>query len=112
MLEGVDVLDPPKKIVYVAGEALDFSFIPTRATLKGIRIIEDMRTEKISEADGMDKIIELIADVCSRSNPKITVDWILDNTNIPLIEKMGQDLAGITNGEERGTGNTGEPAKN
>lgn len=109
VMEGVDVLDPPKKIVYIEGEALDFTFVPTRLTLKGLRIVNDIQAGKLSEVDGLDKMIELIAEQCSRTNPKITADWILDNTSIDTIQKMGQDLAGVQEGQ--GT-KEGEPAKN
>jgi len=109
VLEGVDVLDPPKKIIYVAGEALDFTFVPTRYTLKSLRILDEMQSKKISEVDGMDKIIEIIAEICSKNNPIVTADWLLDNTNIDMIAKMGQDLAGISQGEQE---TKGDSAKN
>jgi len=102
ILDGVDILDPQKKIVYVSGEALDFTFVPTRITLKGLRILDQMNTKQISEIDGIDKMIELISEQCSRENPNITVDWILDNTSVATIQKMAQDLAGVTSDEKMG----------
>lgn len=109
VLDGVDVLDPPKKVVYVAGEAFDFTFIPTRITIKSLRIMDGMKTGKISEVDGMEQIIEVIAEQASKTNPNITADWILDNTDIPMIEKMGMDLAGVAEGAQV---STSDSAKN
>lgn len=111
ILDGVDVIDPPKKIVYVAGEPLDFTFVPTRITLKGLRILDEMKNGNISEIDGLDKMIELIAEQCSKTNPKITSDWILDNTSIATINQMGADLAGVSSSDIPTDSGAG-PAKN
>jgi len=109
VLDGVDVLDPPKKIVYVAGEAFDFTFVPTRITMKSLRVMDQMKNGTISEVDGMDQIIEVIAEQASRTNPKITADWILDNTSIAMIEKMSLDLAGVAGETQE---NSSDSAKN
>jgi len=109
VMEGVDVLNPPKKIVYVAGESLDFTFVPTRLTLESLKIMDGMKKGTITESEGFEQIIKVLAKLCSKTNPTITEDWFLDNTDIPMIIKMGQDLSGIT---DEKTEDSGEPAKN
>lgn len=109
-MAGVDVLSPPSRIVYVAGEALDFTFVTTRTTLKGLKVLDEMKKGNISEFEGMEQIIGVLVEQCSKTNPNITVDWFLDNTSIDTIMKMGSDLAGVSGGE--GQDKNGEPAKN
>lgn len=70
-----------KRIAVIEGEEIDVSRISTRVMLNLVDLKE--RREEL-EAGGKEifyKLIEIIAQCC-KSNSKITVDWLIDNTEI------------------------------
>ncbi len=108
-MEGVDIINPPKKIFTLAGEPIDFTFVPTRLTLEGLKILGDMEKKAITEAEGFEKMLNVIVKQASKTNPKITVDWLLDNTSIDMIMNLGAQMAGAAEDKKE---NKGDSAKN
>ncbi len=63
----------------IAGEEVDVSKIPSRVTLEMAKFAGATKTMK--EDEQFLATLDLVAKACKPSNPKITVDWLLDNTD-------------------------------
>jgi len=113
IFEDLDILDPPKKVVKMAGELIDISFLPSKVTLSVMKISADFDKKKITTAEMFEKMIEIIAQLSTKSNAKITEDWLYENVSVEkitnflhLLVSSGENVA---NGTEAGGA---EPAKN
>lgn len=79
IIKDFDKIIPLKRIAKLAGEEIDVSLIPSRISLE-LAIFRDKVLAMKSE-DQQRKSLEIVAKVCQVKNPKITVDWLLDNTH-------------------------------
>ena len=87
-LKNFDKINREKREIQVGGEVADVTRIPSRVMLEIIKAQDD---GEISEDDsgGFDKLVELIAKVATPSNPKMTADFFIDNTDFEtLIDVM------------------------
>lgn len=82
-IKDFDKLAPPKRVVKIAGEEVDVSKIPSRVTLEIARLADN--ADKLNSEEGFIKSLELVAMACKPSNEKITVDWLLDNTDFDTL---------------------------
>lgn len=112
-LEDLDILDPPKKVVKMSGELIDISFLPSKVTLAVMKISADFDKKKITTDEMFEKMIGIIAQLSSKSNPKITEDWLYENVSVEKITNFLHLL--VSGGDEvaKGTDASGvESAKN
>jgi hypothetical protein len=79
-----DALVVEPRLARVGGEVVDVSVIPVAVTLAMSKYQSRTREEIEAEAEadpeaGYQKILQLVSDVCIRSNPKFTVEFLMDN---------------------------------
>lgn len=97
LLENFEILEPPKRTATLLGEVVDVSIIPTRVALKfigfskkhDVKKLEGM-TENSFDESMIEDMMEIVATICQRSNPKITKNWLLDNIGITDLMKFIQ----------------------
>lgn len=75
------VVRPQRKLL-LAGEEIDVSVIPSRVAIEMTQLADQQ--DKSSE-DTFMQAVDLVSRVCQSKNPKITVDWLLDNTDFELL---------------------------
>jgi len=63
----------------ISGEEVDVSKIPSRVTLEIVQFGDG--AEKLDGKESFLRSVELVSKACLPSNPKITTDWLLDNTD-------------------------------
>ena len=80
VIKDFDKILPPKRIAKLAGKEIDVSLIPSRVSLE-LAIFRDNVLKMKSSEEQQRKSLEIVAKVCQVKNPKITVDWLLDNTH-------------------------------
>ena len=85
-----------ERIAVIEGEEIDVSKISTRVMLSLVEL-KDKRDELEAGGTGIFyELIEIIAQAC-KSNPKITSDWLIDNTDImQLLDLMEYIIAPLT----------------
>lgn len=95
LLTHFEILEPPVRIATILGETVELTKIHARATLKfidfskkhDIKKLENV-TEDTLDMDVIEDMIEIVALICKKSNPKITKDWLLDNLAIDDLLKF------------------------
>lgn len=80
LIRDFNTVIPRKRIAKLAGEEIDVTLIPSRIALE-LSIFRDKVLDMKSFEEVQRKSLELVAKVCQVKNPKITVDWLLDNTH-------------------------------
>lgn len=70
-----------KRIAKIEGEEIDVSRIPTRVMVELAELNERKDELARNSIESFNKIVEIISLAC-RKNPKITPDWLKDNTDI------------------------------
>jgi hypothetical protein len=77
--KGLAALNPTPRVRTIAGEKVDVTKISTRTT---IFLIERLNIRALEGSSlTLEDTIEIAALACQRSNPKITADFIKDNTD-------------------------------
>jgi len=71
---------PEVRVAKLGDEEIDVSKIPSRISLELAIFRDKVMTMKSSE-EQQRKSLEIVAKVCQVKNPKVTVDWLLDNTH-------------------------------
>lgn len=96
-IKDFDVLAPPKRLAKIGGEEVDISFIPTRIALE-FMAFSDFKEEGF-KPEMFQKIVDVTAKLCLRSNPKMTADWILDNVDpVTLMQFLVYSVKSLTEG--------------
>lgn len=67
----------------IAGEEVDVTKIPSRVTLEMAKLNDDAK--ELNSEEGFYKSVDLVARACQPSNPTITADWLLDNTDFETL---------------------------
>lgn len=75
----LDALAPEPRIIKIGGEEINVAQIPTRPMLRIVRFYDQQKAGKMSTEESLDKILGIFGDLCSKKNPKITKDFLLDN---------------------------------
>lgn len=71
----------------ICGEIVDVTRIPSRVTLEMAKLADSV--EDLNSEQGFYKSVDLVSKACLPSNPKITPDWLIDNTHFEqLMEFM------------------------
>ena len=116
-----DALVTEPRLARVGGEVVDVSVIPVAVTLALAKHSERTKEEilKLVDADvegEMRKMCQMVSDVCTPSNPKLTVDFLMEHLDqprmnaftkfvlMPVAEEAERFLA-----DEAGNAKTGEP---
>lgn len=71
------------RIARICGEEVDVTRIPSRVTLEMTKFADDADAMKSEES--FFRVVDLAAKACAPSNPKITADWLLDNTDFDTL---------------------------
>lgn len=122
ILKDFDVIAPPKRIAKIGGEKVDVSIFSTRATLKLLEYSQKFKFLEAKKAadlpdfspEQFEGIAEVVAVACQRTNPTITKDWLLDNTDpVTLISFVKYVIGPITErmktlSDKKATGSPGE----
>lgn len=73
---------PKKRIAKLAEEEIDVSLIPSRVSLELAIFRDSIFKGKVKSSEEQQrKSLEIVSKVCQVKNPKITVEWLLDNTH-------------------------------
>jgi len=87
-LKNFDQINKEKREIQVGGEIADVTRIPSRVMLELIAAVESGEVSEENPSSLM-KMLELTEKVARPSNPKMTADFLLDNTDFEtLIEIM------------------------
>lgn len=73
-----------ERIIKIADQKVDVSRIPTRVMLELIELKDKEDELRTGGIETFMKLIEIISMAC-RKNKKITVDWLMDNTDIEML---------------------------
>ena len=102
-IKDFDKIVRTERIAILAGEKIDVSKIPSRVSLEMAKMQDDQ--DKLNSEDGFYKSIDLVAMACKPSNPKITADWLLDNTDyetlIDFMEYVLEPIKARVEAEEK-----------
>ena len=87
-IKDFDKLIKKEKYAILAGVKIDVSSIPSRVVIQLSSFQSRMASDEISADDSLTEIVALAARVCAVRNPEITVDWILDNTDMETLTEF------------------------
>ena len=80
---------PPKRIAKLADEEIDVSLIPSRVTLELAIFRDSIFKGKIKSLEEQyRKSVEIVAKICQVKNPKITPEWLIENTNYEQLNEF------------------------
>jgi len=79
-----DALVPEPRMVRIGGEVVDVSVIPLAVSLQVAKYFDRTQAEMLAAAaDDSEgevlRLMKLVSNVCVLNNPKITVDFLMDN---------------------------------
>lgn len=74
-------LVPEQRIAQLGGKEIDVTRIPSRVTLQLAQYADDVAEGKLSPREQFINALEPVASVCKLTDPEVTVDWLLDNTD-------------------------------
>ncbi len=87
-----DIFNKPKRFAVVAGEKIDVSRIPTIVQIKIAELNKrekGMSKEEKASPERFLELIDIIALACAK-NPKITKDWLIENTDMEQLLDLMQ----------------------
>jgi len=71
---------PEVRVAKIGDLEIDVSRIPSRAHIKILEFRESMATMTALERHNV--TLDIISDICKKSHPEITPDWLIDNTDL------------------------------
>lgn len=101
-----DKISPEKRIARIGGKEFDVTRIPSRVALEMARF-SDKSGDRTSEESFME-MVGLVVRVCKKSDPSITVEWLIDNTDFMALQAFIEYA--LTSLKERAAGNA-DPAR-
>jgi len=86
-LKNFDQINREKREIQVGGEVADVSKIPSRVMLE---LVDAAESGEVSEDNpaSFKRVLELVEKVCVPSNPKMTADFLLDNTDFEILMEL------------------------
>lgn len=86
-LKNFDQINREKREIQVGGEKADVTKIPSRVMLE---LIDAAESGEISEDNpaSFKNVLSLVEKVCTPSNPKMTADFLLDNTDFETLTEL------------------------
>jgi len=106
-LKNFDQINREKREMQVGGEIADVTRIPSRVMLELAKAVESGEISDDNPAS-FDKALDMVAKVCTVSNPKMDADFLLDHTDFetlievveyvmqPVREKMERQQKNLT----------------
>ncbi len=76
-----------ERIMKIADQEIDVSRIPTRVMLKLVELKDKEDELRTGGIETFMELVEIISMAC-RKNKKITVDWLIDNTDIEMLMEI------------------------
>ena len=83
-----DKLSAEPRIAIVGGERIDVSMIPTRQTLEIARFYDSAQDGQMGSEEALTQIVGILGKICSKNNPKVTADFLLDNLPFTALRKF------------------------
>ena len=83
-----DRLIPEQRIAKLAGKEIDVTRIPSRVTLMLAEYADSV--DRLSPKEQFKNALEPIVAVCKLTDPEVTVDWLLDNTDFAQLQEFTQ----------------------
>lgn len=83
MFRDFDQVVVPQRKARIGGEEVDCTKIPSRVTLEMAKMADD--TKQLGSEAGFYSAVELVAKACQPSNPSVTADFLLDNTDFETL---------------------------
>lgn len=102
----LDVLRPEPRIVRLAGQEIDVSYIPTGLTFDIDQVVAEMAqldTKKVKANDpeetrkAFDLSVRLCAVFCSWKHPEMTDEWFRENTSASQLRGLGEEIRAALN---------------
>lgn len=82
-IKDFDSVLKPERIMKIRGEEVDVTKIPSRVTLEMAKLNDNAK--ELNSEQGFYKSIDLVSQACKPTNPKITTEWLLDNTDFETL---------------------------
>jgi len=79
----LDALIPEPRIVKLKGNEIDVSIIPS-----GVILEIEKKKDKLKGEDSFNVVLDLVCKICKPSFPKITPQWLIDNTSFEQLQAM------------------------
>ncbi len=86
-LKNFDQINREKREIQVGGEKADVTKIPSRVMLELVDASESGEISEDSPAS-FKRVLGLVEQVCTPSNPKMTADFLLDNTDFETLVEL------------------------
>jgi len=94
--EGMKVINPTAKKINLGGEIVEVAFVPAKVTLDAAKISDGMKKGTMSEYEGSEQMLIMVENICKKSNPAITRDWLLENTSMEMMLEFMNYVVGGT----------------
>jgi hypothetical protein len=90
-----DALVHEPRLARVGGEVVDVSIIPVSVTLELAKFSDRTKEEIMAAAAGdaegeLRRVVGLVSEVCMRSNPKFTVDFLMKHLDFEKIKAFNK----------------------
>lgn len=84
MSKGPEILNlneliPNKRIVKLVDKEIDVTKIPAKVSLKILKNFDKLEEDN---DESLDLVFDIVMDIIKPQNPDITLDWIMDNTDL------------------------------
>jgi hypothetical protein len=115
LTKSFEILEPPKRTAKLLDQEVDVTVIPAITAFKFVQFSKKYGNSKLDDIAGagidedmLNEIMVIIGDITSRSNPKVTKEWLLENLSMPdltrfmtfLFEGMGDKKAAGPEGKQ------------
>lgn len=111
IFKDLDILDPEKKLVKMAGKIFDITIVPAKVTLDAMKTASALENKKITADIMFEKMIETVAKIGQKTDPEITTEWVENNVSVDKIAEFMHVLIAPDDDEDTGKGE-GESSKN
>jgi len=81
-------LIPDQRIAQLGNKEIDVTRIPSRVTLQLAKYADDVSEGKLTPMEQFLNALEPVAAICKLTDPDITVDWLLDNTDFTQLSEF------------------------
>lgn len=79
---------PDKREIKLAGKTIDVTEVPTRHTAMVAKFADMQERGELDNEGSFMELVKLIAEICKRTNPEITEEFLLDNTTFDTLSDM------------------------
>ena len=86
-LKNFDQINREKREIQVGGEVADVTRIPSRVMLELVKA-KDSGAMSRDNDDGFTMLLDMAEKICRPSNPKMTADFLIDNTDFETLVEV------------------------